>query len=372
MANERDEQREREAVLGLWAIPGMGVVHLADLRQRAGGALGCLLDLPPGEWTSLLPVGLVPNLWGIPSLRELAAGVRHAAERAGIQIAFHDEEAYPELLIDLKDPPPVLFHFGPLGVKRRRVAMVGTRHPEGGFAPIARRLAYEVAEAGVGVVSGAALGIDTECHDGALAAGGETWAFVASGLDELDAHQAKMSRKILEGGGRVFTEYPPKVRAEKPHFPRRNRLIAGAADATLVLRAPRESGSLYTAGVARLLRRPLLALPGEITRDKAAGSNQLIHEGHARLCRGTFDVLEAVGIAVERTSRQKVAGRSLDELELSASAKKVYGALIQAPQVLEEVLDATGMDPAELSSALCELELEGMAVQHPGRLYEKV
>ena len=372
MANQGDDQREREAVLGLWAIPGMGVAHLAELRKRAGGSLACLLDLSPDEWSGLLPEGMVPSLWGIPSLRELAGGVRRAADGAGIQVAFDDEDAFPELLLDLKDPPPVLFYYGAPGVPRRRVAMVGTRHPEGGFKPIARRLAFEVAEAGVGVVSGAAFGIDTDCHEGALDARGETWAFVASGLDELDPHQASVAEKILVGGGRVLTEYPPKVRAEKPHFPRRNRLIAGAANATLVLRAPKASGSLYTAGVARQLRRPLLALPGEITRDKAAGSNQLIHEGHARLCQGTADVLKAVGIAVEQTSQQKGAGRSSSEQRLSPSAKRVYRALKRAPQVLEEVLDVTGMDPAELSSALCELELEGMAVQHPGRLYEKV
>ena len=157
--------------------------------------------------------------------------------------------------------------------------MVGTRHPEQGYLHRARAFAAAVAGAGAGVVSGAAAGVDRSCHLGALDVGGETWAFLGSALDEVDPAQARLVPLILDGGGAVYSELPPGIRASTHTFPRRNRLISGASDAVLVLRAGRHSGAMHTVAAARAQGRPILACPG---RDLGGGGAGLQPAGGAR------------------------------------------------------------------------------------------
>ena len=141
--------------------------------------------------------------------------------------------------------------------------MVGSRHPDQGFLPFARTFARQVAEGGVGVVSGAAMGVDRACHWGALDAGGETWAFLGSALDELDPPQARLLPDFLERGGVFFSELPPGVRASthdvSPAKPTHLRRIGCGAGAPGRRRSP---GRCYTAAAGRAQGRPVLALPG--------------------------------------------------------------------------------------------------------------
>jgi DNA processing protein len=248
--------------------------------------------------------------------------------------------------------------------------MVGSRHPDPGFLPWARRFAAEVAGAGVGVVSGAAEGVDRAAHWGAMDAGEQTWAFLGSALDELDPAQASLAPHLVERGGLLYSELPPGVRASPVTFPRRNRLISGASDVVLVLRAGDGSGSLYTAHAALQQGRPLLALPGEIDNPAARGTNGLIRTGAARLCLGAGDVWRALGMAVQSKGRPPEETGGL--AQLSEEARAAYALLASSPQGFEAVLARAQMDSAALTSALCELELRGLVVQHPGKRYEKV
>jgi DNA processing protein len=258
-------------------------------------------------------------------------------------------------------------------VRRRRAALVGSRTPEGGFLTWAGRLAEEVAAAGVGVVSGAALGVDRACHYGALAAGGETWAFLGSALDEVDPAQMKVAEAILGGGGCIWSELPPGTRASRTTFPRRNRLISGASDAVVILRAAKGSGTLLTRDHARAQGRPVLAVPGNPWLAEAEGANRLIQDGQARLCLGAKDVFEAVGLVAERVGATLPPGRPLEELGLSEKARAALVALEPGrPRVLEDVLAGCGLPPLAGVTALAELESAGLLVQHPSRLYERV
>jgi DNA processing protein len=286
-----------------------------------------------------------------------------------MRVAFAGEREYPERLLGVVDAPPLLFYRGEVGPPRRRVAMVGSRHPDQGFLPYARSFARQVAEGGVGIVSGAAMGVDRACHWGAMDAGGETWAFLGSALDALDSAQARMLPHFLERGGVFFSELPPGVRASTTTFPRRNRLISGASDAVLVLRAGKDSGSLYTAHAGRAQGRPVLALPGDVQNEGAAGCNTLLRDGHARACLSVEEVWRAVGAWPERAVPP---GTGSSWEQLSAEAKGAYGLLDRVPRTFEEVLEGSRLPPAALTSALVELELSGWVVQHPGKLYEKV
>ncbi|MCP3142503.1 DNA-processing protein DprA [Pyxidicoccus xibeiensis] len=362
---------EQQASLALWAVPGLGPRTLAALRAFADGSLAALASVPVRDWVSQAPVSrqVRLRLAAVEGLPALAERLLEACRRGGMRVAFAGARAYPDRLREVEDAPPLLFYRGQPGLPRRRVAMVGSRHPDQGFLPFARRFARQVAEGGVGVVSGAAAGVDQACHWGALDAGGETWAFLGSALDALDSAQARLLPHLLDGGGVFFSELPPGVRASTTTFPRRNRLISGASDVVLVLRAGSGSGSLYTAEAGRAQGRPVFALPGDVTQQAAVGCNALLRDGHARACTGPADVLKALGITPGVTVSPG-KGDSWDAL--SAEAKGAYEVLDRVPRTFDEVLVGSTLSPAALASALVELELTGLVIQHPGRLYEKV
>lgn len=363
----------RRALLALWAIPGLGPKGLARLAGPLDGQVEALLPLTPAQWTQDLPLTAVVRrrLVDVPSLEFIAERVEaRLAKSPLMKVVFPYEEGFPERLVGLEDGPPLLFMMGAPSGAKRRLAMVGSRHPEQGFLPWARTFARDVAAAGVGVVSGAAQGVDRACHWGALDAGGQTWAFLGSALDVLDSAQAKLLPHFLAAGGVFYSELPPGVRASTTTFPRRNRLIAGASDAVLVMRAGVKSGSLHTALAALTQGRTLLALPGDVTNPLAEGANALLWTGHARLCRGVGDVLEAVGM---RSSAGPATAPDMSaDASLSEGAKVAYGALARAPRSFDEVRQSCRLSPAQLTSALCELELLGLALQHPGRQFERV
>ena len=361
---------EQRALLALWAVPGLGPKALSRLRVYAQGALAPLAASPVRDWLAEapLPPPVRARLARVEALEPLAARVLERCARVEMGVAFAGERAYPALLAPTADAPPLLFYRGRVGPPRRRVAMVGSRQPDQGFLPFARTFARQVAEGGVGVVSGAAAGVDRACHWGALDAGGETWAVLGSALDELDPAPAKLLPHFLARGGVFFSELPPGVRASTTTFPRRNRLIAGASDAVLVLRAGLGSGSLYTAEAGRARGRPILALPGDVMNEGAAGCNALIRDGHARACLGVQEVWRTVGVDPQRAVPP---GEGSWE-ELSGEARGTYAVLKRVPRSFDEVLAGSRLPPAVLTSALVELELSGLVIQHPGRLYEKV
>ncbi|RKG95919.1 DNA-processing protein DprA, partial [Corallococcus sp. CA047B] len=156
---------ERRACLALWAIPGLGPRTLAAVRAFAGGELARLASAPVRDWVSDVPVPapVRQRLAAVASLDDVASRVESACDVAGIRVAFAGSPAHPARLVGLEDAPPLLFYRGEPGPPRRRLAMVGSRHPDQGFLPFARTFARKVSEAGVGVVSGAAEGVDRAC-----------------------------------------------------------------------------------------------------------------------------------------------------------------------------------------------------------------
>jgi DNA processing protein len=363
--------RDRLATVGLWAVPGLGPKALEAIS--ALGRFGDLLEKPIESWLGELKFELnAPvraRLLQLGTLAAVTESVLARARKGQMEIAFQDDPLYPERLRGERDAPPLLFVRGRPSAPRKWVALVGARKPDVGFHPYAQAFAYELGRAGIGIVSGAAAGIDELCHAGAVAAGAPTWAFVGSALDELDPKQAKQEGPILAGGGAFFSELPPGVRASPATFPRRNRLISGSADVVVVLRAAEGSGSLHTALAAVEQGRPLLALPGDVRNEMAAGCNQLIRAGRARICLGVEDVFAALRM---RDVPSKVAREPVADSPLSDEARRALAALAREPRAFEEVRGACGLASGALTSALCELELFGLAVQHPGKMYEKV
>jgi DNA processing protein len=363
---------ERLAALGLWTVPGIGPEALKALRACAGGALAPLLAAPVADYAQVLPASVRARLAALDTVEPLAELALRRCARAGIQIAWAGDAAYPAELAECSDAPPLLFHRGAPEPGHRRLAMVGSRHPDAGFLPRARAFAREVAEAGALIVSGAADGVDRACHYGALDARQQTWAFVGSALDELDSAQAKMLPAVLAAGGAYFTELPPGVRASKESFPRRNRLISGASHAVLVLRAGARSGALYTAAAALRQGRPLYALPGDANNEAASGCNALLAQGAALACTSAKAACRAVGLRPAERSAPP-PGRRLALEALSSEARAAHAHLVPGePRDFEALLSEIGGSSSTLTGVLCELELAGRVVQWAGKRYERV
>jgi DNA processing protein len=257
--------------------------------------------------------------------------------------------AYPSLLAAIHDPPPALYLRGCGGdelLSRPAVAVVGARACSAYGRSVARSLGRELATAGLVVVSGMARGIDGEAHRGALESGRETVAVLGCGVDrDYPAAHAELARRICEHG-LVVSEYEPGVEPAPWRFPARNRIIAGLSEAVVVVEARERSGALITADFALEEGRDVFAVPGEITSALSAGTNALLRLGATPATRAE-DVLELFDVApVESTAAS-----------LGPAAESLLDRLRDGALTADELVRASGVDPAEASAALMELEL---------------
>ncbi|PZR10165.1 MAG: DNA-processing protein DprA [Archangium gephyra] len=361
----------RRAVAALWSIRGVGPMTLHELEKRFG-ALGELLDKPLATWAPLFEwrTSAAEHVAQVRSLAERADRLERQCKVIGADIVFPGDRAWPDRMDDVGGLPPLLFMHGPgaAAPRRRRVAIVGARSVD----PSAERRLFELSAAiaaeGVGVISGAALGCDQAAHRGAMAAGGETWAFLGNALDQIDPPQREICRQLRAAGQTIFSQFPPGARANKSTFTQRNALISAASDAVLVFRAGENSGALHTARDAVAQRRPLLATPADPWNEGALGSNALLQEG-ARPQVNVEDVLDAVGLTGSLSPREVP---KFDANTLTPSARRVYEYLGRGSVDFDSlVAGLSELGAGVVSAALVELEVRG-GVQHLGsRRYEK-
>jgi DNA processing protein len=254
---------------------------------------------------------------------------------------------YPPLLAQLHDPPVGLFVRGSSdSLREPAVAVVGARSCSAYGAQVAHLLGRELAAAGLVVVSGLARGIDGEAHRGALEAGGTTLAVLGCGIDrDYPRAHAGLAARIRESGA-VVSEYPAGTEPAPWRFPARNRIIAGVSEATVVVEARERSGALITADFALEEGRDVFAVPGEITSALSSGTNALLRLG-ATPVTCAADVLELFELAPAEP----------EATNLGAAAQAVLERLRDGALTGDELVRASGVDPAQASAALMELEL---------------
>ncbi|MFA9270694.1 DNA-processing protein DprA [Svornostia abyssi] len=304
---------------------------------------------------------------------------RAIVQAAGLTSRCAHSDGYPSRLSDLEDAPAALFVAGRPGALDAlasdddlapAVAIVGARRCAGEGEEVARALGQGLAAAGVCVVSGLALGIDSAAHHGALAASrpqpagpiAPTIAVLAGGADVIYPPSGRgLYTQIVETGC-VVSELPPGVRPRKWSFPARNRIIAGLAGMTVVVQARERSGSLITADLAMQLGRPVGAVPGPVTRGLSQGSNALLHDG-AHVIRDARDVLEAL---LPGYRHEPARGPNLAP-DLAA----VLTAVENGHATPGEVAGAHGGDPAAALTALTRLELLGLVRRDPAGRYAR-
>ena len=217
-------------------------------------------------------------------------------EKEEIYFVKKDDKDFPQELLQTPWPPKGIYVKGEMESEAPKVAIVGTRRATSYGKDIAFKIAETLAEEGVIIVSGLALGIDSAVHEGALKAGGKTWAVLGSGIENIwPRSNLKLAGRILESGGALISEYPPGTKAQFFTFPQTNRIVAGLSKLVIVVEAPEKSGALITARLALEAGREVAAVPGDITRANFLGANRLLREG-AHPIAEPQDALYLIGI----------------------------------------------------------------------------
>jgi DNA processing protein len=293
---------------------------------------------------------------------------------AGRRLLTWGSPGYPPLLARIPDAPLVLFVEGDAtALALPQLAVVGSRTPTPLGRDTATRFAKDLAEAGLAVTSGLALGIDAAAHRGALQAGGRTIGVLGCGLDRIyPRSNADLAGQIVAGGGTLVSDLPTGTPPLKQHFPRRNRIISGLSLGTLVVEAAMRSGSLITARLAGEQGREVFAIPGSIHNPMARGCHRLIRQG-ARLVETTDDIITELGALLgglraitrsEPPDAQEVFGRLLDK-----DYEILLDALGFAPASIDTLVARTGFAAEVVASMLLLLELDGRVAQQRGGLY---
>jgi DNA processing protein len=335
--------------------------HLDHARAR----IAAVLELDENELIAALGGDLGGDL-----LRERDSvdpkRQRDRCSEAGLQLVCRCDPAYPVRLRDLPAPPRVLHVVGGLDrflelAVRDPVAIVGSRAASSYGTGVARSLGAALGRAGVTVVSGMAHGIDSAAHAGALDAQAPTIAVLPGPADRpYPASRRGLHRRVVATGAAV-SELPPDSPVRRWMFPARNRIIAALAAMTVVVEAGERSGSLVTAGFAQQLARPVGAVPGQITRPQAAGSNALL-AGGATVVRGPQDVLDALfGVGVREAAND-------DRPELTDELALLLAGLADGHGTSTALVRA-GYEPEEGLAALASLELAGYVRREGGGRY---
>ena len=318
---------------------------------------------------------------GIPTLAQSCIEWSHQAPESR-RILIQTSADYPRALLQLADAPLVLYCTGPPEgwdrhwlnpADNRCLAVVGSRNPCQQGARNARTFSQELADKGITIVSGMALGIDGEAHAGALASrfanqqnGARTIAVIGTGPDRVYPSAHRKLAQAIARAGFVIGEYPPGVGPLPQHFPQRNRIIAGLCKGTLVVQATLQSGSLITAQLALDGGKDVLAIPGSIHSPQSKGCHALIRQG-AKLVDSAQDILDELWPDCTPCNPRQTA---------SAQADNADSALLHAlgfePCTLDTLQTATGLDTATLQVQLMALELEGHIQRLPGGRFQRI
>lgn len=357
-------ENERLAWLRLLRSRRVGVSTFFRLLSEHGSALAALDALPD--------VARGAGVRGYaPFPEEDARAEIERGARAGARLLFIGSPDYPVALVDIPDPPPLLWAVGRVELlSRPLVSLVGARNASSLGLRMARSLAAGLGAAGFVTVSGLARGIDTAVHDATLATG--TIAVVAGGVEVVyPAENAALTRTIGESG-LLLSEQPMGLAPQARHFPRRNRIISGLSSAVVVVEASAKSGSLITARDALDQGREVLAVPGHPFDARAAGPNMLIRDG-ATLVRGPRDVLDVLGDPVSQAARDPLPDKAVrpgsgdrSVAESAALHGRILDRLGPSPTSEDHLIRDLGLPAATVTAGIVTLEIEGLIARQPG------
>jgi len=363
---------EREELLASLALACAEISARAwlVLRERFGSSRGILAaeDLALAAVRGVSAQARARVETARAKLRDMPELLERLAAMGVTAIPLSDP-AYPPLLKEIADPPGLLFVRGELTERDRfAVAIVGSRNPRPYGVQMARRLAADLASAGLTIVSGGARGIDGAAHDAALRAGGRTIAVLGSGIDLAYPSEHRELFNRIAAGGALVSEFPPGAPPESWRFPRRNRIISGLSRGVIVCDAPEDSGSLITATCAAEQSREVFAVPGNVDTGHNRGAHRLLKEG-ARLVESAEDVLEEFGI---QPSPDRKAPAERPRVQLTLDEMRILELLDLEPVPVDVIIEKTALPPGEVAGLLTFLEMKRLVRRLAGPSYVRV
>src|SRR3989475_4200146 len=361
-----------EACIALNMLPTMGRVRLRKLlevfRQPERVLVARRDELRRIEGIGNEVAEQISN-W--ESIVDLPAELKRVKD-FGATVITQNSSSYPKALREIHAPPIVLYVWGEIQDRdQHAIGIIGARRTTHYGSECAKKLAYQLAYAGLTVISGLARGIDTTAHQGALAAKGRTIAVIGSGLSKLYPPENRtLAEKIRNDSGAVVSEFSMEIEPDRQTFPMRNRIISGWSHGILVVEAGLNSGALITAAQALEQGRAVYAVPGHINAPSAMGSNRLIQQG-AKLVMSASDILEDLQVLLPETKPSpEAAARPLPEL--SSEERRVYDAINPSETPIDQIAAKSDLPSAAVSSTLLQLELKRLVKQLPGKYFVKL
>jgi DNA processing protein len=366
LAPPADTMTDQELVwLRLHLTRGLGRIGLLRLME-AFGSPDAIVRAGPESWMSRAGIrpavasGLPPE--NDPELLRASERLQQIGARI---LTLWDENAYPEILRNIHDPPALLYVLGSLP-DGDAFAVVGARRASNAGRRLTREICADLAGQGICIVSGLARGIDSAAHEGALEKGA-TIAVLGCGIDRIYPPENDLLFHRITRQGAILSEYPPGTSPLPGHFPGRNRIISGLSKGVLVVEAAEKSGSLLTADFALEQGREVFAVPGPIYSYGSEGVNQLLKDG-AHLVTRAQDILDV--LRPGQSARKKpIPLEGAASVGLSGKALTVFLALEPEPLHIDQLARKCSLTPMELSAILLHLEFEGRVEQLPGMRY---
>ncbi len=365
------DRTRRLIIMTIRAADGIGNRRAFQLFQLFESPEN-VLSAPAGELASALNVttGTAKKMYKtIRDLRPAEELIQKLEQIGGRLVTYWDED-YPKRLQTIPDPPVLLYIIGEHSpLFEYSVSIVGTRVPSDHAKSVTVRLAGELASAGVTIVSGMALGIDSLAHEGAVKAGGRTIAVLGSGIDVIyPPSNEKLYYKIVQQGA-VISEYPPGLEPFAGNFPARNRIISGISLGTVVVEAGKKSGALITAQLALEQGRDLFAVPGPAGSPRNSGTNQLIKDGTASMVENGEDVIDHL-----RSQLAPVLNVSavLTLPDLNEKESGLYKLLEDGPRFVDELIQSTGHSAMEINRMLTSMQMKGLIRRFAGNKVGRV
>ena len=361
-----------EACIALNMLPTVGPVRLRKLLQ-VFETPERVLSAKRSEMRTVEGIGneVADQISSWESIIDLSAELQRIKD-FGATVLTQDLPLYPRALREIHAPPIVLYVWGEVQERdRHAIAVIGSRKTTHYGSECAKKLAYQIAYAGLTVISGLARGIDTAAHQGALAAKGRTIAVIGSGLTKLyPPENQALAEKIANGNGAILSEFSMEVEPDRQTFPMRNRIISGWSHGILVVEAGLNSGALITASQAIEQGRSVYAVPGHINAPSAMGSNRLIQEG-AKLVMSANDILDDLQVLLPETKPSpEAAVRPLPPL--TEEERRIYDAINESETPIDQIAAKCDLPSGTVSSTLLRLELKRLVKQLPGKYFVKL
>lgn len=356
--------------VALTMVPQIGDVHAKALIARYGDATS-VFKAPRRQLEHMEGIGTM-RANSIKSFTDFSLCESEIGfiEKYKIKPLFITEPGYPKRLLHCYDSPPLLYYRGEADLNAGKIiTIVGTRNNSDYGKMACEKLVDALRGNNILIVSGLAFGIDSLAHKAALKNNLSTVGVLAHGLDRLYPPQNKSLAKAMMQDGGLITDFRSGTNPDRQNFPRRNRIAAGLCDALVVIESGKKGGSLITAELANSYNREVFAIPGRMTDSKSEGCHYLIKNNKAMIMTCADDLLEAMNWKEEK----KTHGKKQRELfpELTESEKIIYDLIMEKSIIhIDELYNRSGMGSGMVAASLLSLEMAGIIVTMPGKMYK--